>query len=96
MLLKWSRLTVRATWATVEPDRNRVAEPRALKYHSRNLMICRPVDVVDLEKFGGYFGSEFAYQIDEVVPLTLGLPINVIEWRFGSYRCQAEWDWIVL
>ncbi|KAK4102839.1 hypothetical protein N658DRAFT_326356 [Parathielavia hyrcaniae] len=37
--------------------------------------------------------ARFVFDIDEVVPLVLGWSINILEFHFGSYRCQAQWAW---
>lgn len=79
--------------ARVEPDRNRVAQPRAPGDHSRVLLIRGPPGLVNVPFLAAYFAQRFAYQVDEVIALVEGRCINVLEWRFGSYRCQAKWAW---
>ena len=38
-----------------------------------------------------YFSQRFEYQLHLIDPLVLRQSINVLEFRFGSYRCQAQW-----
>jgi hypothetical protein len=37
-----------------------------------------------------YFQSKFYYELDESSLLGDGNVINILDWRFGSYRCQAR------
>jgi hypothetical protein len=77
----------------VQPDRNAVAEAREPADHTRVISIAGPTDIVTEEVLSAYFSAAFVYQTDEVVWLVRGRAINIIKWRFGSYRCQAQWAW---
>lgn len=73
-------------------NRVRCGEVDRPPYHSRVLMISGPVDVVDEGFLTDYFRTKFDFEVDEVL---LGKPEMdadeaVVEYRFGSYRCQAE------
>jgi hypothetical protein len=75
----------------VRPDRNRVAAPSAPADHTRVLSIAGPKDLVNTANLSALFSAAFVYETDDVIALVTGKVINVLEWRFGSYRCQAEW-----
>lgn len=77
--------------ARVQPDRNAVAAATEPIDHTRVISIAGPTDVVNESYLGAYFSSTFVYEVDEVIWLVAGRAINIIEWRFGSYRCQAQW-----
>ncbi|KAL2257504.1 hypothetical protein VTK26DRAFT_88 [Humicola hyalothermophila] len=89
-------LLIRGHAAQVRPDRNRVAQPPAPEGHSRVLWICGPKKIVNVEFLTTFFSSIFDYQIDEVIPVITGNVINMLLWRFGSYRCQAKWGYEAL
>jgi hypothetical protein len=40
-----------------------------------------------------YFSRRFRYETADIDVLVAGRVLNVIEWQFGSYRCQAQWAW---
>jgi hypothetical protein len=73
------------------PDSNAVPEARELANHTRVISIAGPADIVTEELLSTYFSAGFVYQTDEIFWLVRGQAINIIEWRFGSYRCQAQW-----
>ncbi|KAK3290347.1 uncharacterized protein B0H64DRAFT_332601 [Chaetomium fimeti] len=79
--------------AVVRPDRNRVAEAPEPEDHTRCLSIAGPVDIVTVPNLMAHFSRDFVFEVDEIVPLVMGQSINILEWRFGSYRCQAQWAW---
>ncbi|SPQ19812.1 e3b9f3ce-597e-4bda-91ec-0928be282e28 [Thermothielavioides terrestris] len=79
--------------ARVCPDRNRVAAPRAPADHTRVLSIAGPKELVNTANLSALFSAAFVYETDDVIALVTGNVINVLEWHFGSYRCQAEWAW---
>lgn len=89
-------LLVRGRAIHAEPDRNRVAEPRVPEEHSRVLLICGPRGIVNFIVLSEYFSTKFEYQVDGVFPLSMGRYVNFLEWRFGSYRCQAKWAYQAL
>jgi hypothetical protein len=79
--------------ASVRHDRNPVEEARDPEDHTRVLSIRGPKDIVNEAYLTNYFSRSFVYEVDEVIWLVEGEAINVLEWRFGSYRCQAQWAW---
>ncbi|KAH6855356.1 hypothetical protein B0I37DRAFT_411353 [Chaetomium sp. MPI-CAGE-AT-0009] len=79
--------------ATVRPDRNRVAEAPEPDDHTRCISIAGPVDIVTVPYLMAHFSRDFVFEVDEIIPLVMGQSINILEWRFGSYRCQAQWGW---
>jgi hypothetical protein len=83
-------LEVGGRLASVEYNRQKVAQQALPDTYSRVLLISGPPDVVNSVALANFFTSLFVYQIDEVVPLVLGQSINILEWRFGSCRCQAQ------
>jgi hypothetical protein len=84
---------VRGHQTVVRPDRNRVPAADELEGHTRCLMIAGPRDIVTEAGLAAYFSQRFRFETDEVDFLVRGQVINVVEWRFGSYRCQAQWAW---
>lgn len=79
--------------ARVQPDRNAVAEAPAPASHTRVISIAGPKEVVTVENLTRFFSEQFVYELDEIVPLVTGKVINILEFYFGSYRCQAQWAW---
>ncbi|KAK3352267.1 hypothetical protein B0T25DRAFT_455010 [Lasiosphaeria hispida] len=59
---------------------------------SRVLVISGPPGIVNERALRAYFATKIQYQVDEVVPhqASAGEDRALIEFRFGSYRCQAE------
>ena len=57
------------------------------------LVISRPPNLVNIQVLTTYFDSLFVSQTDEIITLVAGQAINVLEWRFGSYRGQAQAAW---
>jgi hypothetical protein len=84
---------VRGFVTRVRADRNAVAEAPEPADHTRVVSITGPREVVTEANLLAYFSRYFIFQIDQVVPLVLGNSINVLEFHFGSYRCQAQWAW---
>lgn len=79
--------------ALVRRDRNRVAEASEPVEHTRVISVAGPTDVVTEENLVEFFRRDFVFELDQVVPLVMGRALNVIEFHFGSYRCQAQWAW---
>jgi hypothetical protein len=69
----------------------RATTPPAQANHSRVIWITGPVDIVTEERLTASFNAFFVYQTDEVIWLVEGDAINMLERRFGSYRCQVQW-----
>ena len=87
------RLAVGGTIATVVYNRQRVAEQTLPDNHTRVLLISGPPNIVNTDVLTAFFGSLFVYQLDEIIHVVPGRAISVLEWRFGSYRCQAQAAW---
>jgi hypothetical protein len=79
--------------AVVRPDRNPVAEATEPEDHTRVISIAGPREVVTVDNLAAFFRKDFIYEVDEIIPLVTGKVINVLEWRFASYRCQSQWAW---
>jgi hypothetical protein len=77
----------------VRPDRNRVPAANELDGHTRCLTIAGPRAIVNQAFFDAYFSERFKYETADIDVLVAGRVLNVIEWQFGSYRCQAQWAW---
>jgi hypothetical protein len=58
-----------------------VAEATDLEDHTR---------CITMPNLLTFFSKDFRFEVDENIPLIIGKVINVLEWRFGSYRCQAQ------
>ena len=61
--------------------------------HSRVLHIEGPVAVVNIANLLRFFSDRFSFEIEDIVTLNVAdaSPPRVRqEWRFGSFRCQAE------
>ncbi|KAK3390817.1 hypothetical protein B0H63DRAFT_539275 [Podospora didyma] len=76
-------------------NRIRSAETDVGGRKSRVLLISGPPDFVNETVLRGYFSSKLTYQVEHVGtidydPAARGGPRRLIEFRFGSYRCQAE------
>ncbi|KAF9881374.1 hypothetical protein CkaCkLH20_01524 [Colletotrichum karsti] len=78
----------RAAWNRIKS----ATRPAKDKIHSRVLIIEGHISIVNKESLEEWFKSKFEFQTDQVVQRKYNarLGINVLEWRFGSYRAQAE------
>ncbi len=81
-------LRARVTW-----NRVRSAEVDKGGRRSRVLLVSGPPGVVNRDFLCRYLDTKMVYQLDEVIPVVPGRAISVLEWRFGSYRCQAQAAW---
>lgn len=84
-------LQVRGYRAKVTQNRIKTAEnvPRSGN-DSRVLIITGESSFVNEETLNKYFGQRFVFQVDEINPLITRGGRAVIEYRFGSYRCQSQ------
>ncbi|KAL6880769.1 hypothetical protein J3F83DRAFT_2680 [Trichoderma novae-zelandiae] len=57
---------------------------------SRCLIITGNASFVNPEELFKYFKGLFIFQLDEIIPLIRAGNRAVVEFRFGSYRCQAQ------
>jgi len=86
-------LVVGGQRARVVHNRIRTAAATDPKHSSRVLIIYGPADMVNAETLTAFFRSKVDFQIDEII--SHSGPANepgygMIEYRFGSYRCQAQ------
>ncbi|KAL8367074.1 hypothetical protein RB595_007984 [Gaeumannomyces hyphopodioides] len=71
------------------------AVARAGRHRSRVLLIYGPSRFVNFDSLTAYFRSKLEFQVDEVLTLAVSSPGGpddgvLLEYRFGSFRCQAE------
>jgi hypothetical protein len=73
-------------------NRIRTAEQtgQGMQYRSRVLNISGPSKLVNEAVLSAYFNTKIIYQVDEVIVLCQENERALVEFRFGSYRCQAE------
>ncbi|KAL7929692.1 hypothetical protein V8C35DRAFT_177798 [Trichoderma chlorosporum] len=57
---------------------------------SRSLIITGHADFVNEASLAKFFKDRFIYQIDEVTELIKAVGRAVVEFKFGSYRCQSQ------
>ncbi|KAI1456084.1 hypothetical protein F4805DRAFT_476337 [Annulohypoxylon moriforme] len=70
---------------------NRIkSAPRPAGPHCRVLHIEGPSTIVNERFLGDFFQSKFKYELEIVLTLGQHGARTRQEWRFGSYRCQAE------
>ncbi|KAB5532567.1 hypothetical protein GE09DRAFT_1227751 [Coniochaeta sp. 2T2.1] len=76
--------------ATVVWNRVRTAAVPKPADHTRVLMIGGPPNIVNPVALYEFFTSKFVFDIDEVFDHGFDGSWRLVEYRFGSYRCQAE------
>lgn len=89
--LSWTRgLVIRGY--RIKAGHNRIKyQPRELAVDlSRVLIITGNARFVNEESLTRYFEARFVFQVDEVLELIENKNRAVVEYRFGSYRCQAQ------
>ncbi|KAI2635710.1 hypothetical protein GGS26DRAFT_509804 [Hypomontagnella submonticulosa] len=70
---------------------NRIrSAPREPSGQCRVLHIDGPSHIVNERFLNTFFQTKFIYELDEVITLRVRNGFTRQEWRFGSYRCQAE------
>lgn len=72
---------------------NRIKTPATIPRggsDSRVLIVTGQTHFVNEKTLSEYFGLRFVFQLDEVKELIKGGGRAVLEFRFGSYRCQAQ------
>ncbi|KAB5523888.1 hypothetical protein GE09DRAFT_1065337 [Coniochaeta sp. 2T2.1] len=84
--------------ARVVWNRVRMAAVDKPEDHTRVLMITGPPAVVNEALLRAYFGTKFHYDVDEVIDhgLLADGQRALVEFRFGSYRCQSESGWLAI
>ncbi|KAK3331180.1 hypothetical protein B0H66DRAFT_613306 [Apodospora peruviana] len=77
--------------AKVVRNRIRVPDQKGLpSNHSRVLFITGPPEFVNIPYLTAFFKDKFTYMIDDIIWHGQHPKINMLEWRFSSYRCQAN------
>ncbi|OIW31824.1 hypothetical protein CONLIGDRAFT_629510 [Coniochaeta ligniaria NRRL 30616] len=76
--------------AKVVWNRIKSAAPDHPKNYTRVLMVAGPVRVVNPVFLTAYFKSKLQFDIDEVFDRGSMGDRRLVEYRFGSFRCQAE------
>ncbi|KAK1771621.1 hypothetical protein QBC33DRAFT_592071 [Phialemonium atrogriseum] len=71
-------------------NRIRTAEQGGPRHQTRVLQIAGPAGVVNEPFLTAYFQSKLDFQVDEVLDVGGAAERRVVEYRFGSFRCQAE------
>ncbi|KAK3985136.1 hypothetical protein QBC44DRAFT_345546 [Cladorrhinum sp. PSN332] len=79
----------RVTW-----NRIRSSEADITGKKSRVLLISGPPEIVNEDYLCAYFDNKLIYQLDQIINCGTFMnndgPRALIEFRFGSYRCQSE------
>lgn len=83
-------LTVRGYRVKVSHNRIKYPAHLCVGKTSRVLIITGQSFFVNEESLAQYFGERFVFQIDQVNELIRVNGRAVVEYRFGSYRCQAQ------
>ncbi|KAH8912262.1 hypothetical protein BR93DRAFT_933304 [Coniochaeta sp. PMI_546] len=76
--------------AKVVWNRIKTAAPNHPKHYTRVLMIAGPAHVANPVFLTSYFESKLEFDIDEVFDRGSMGDRRLVEYRFGSFRCQAE------
>ncbi|OTB01139.1 hypothetical protein M426DRAFT_14713 [Hypoxylon sp. CI-4A] len=89
------RIILGGKFPRVQWNRNRVRDDEGVHSESsRVLMIAGDPEVVNREYLDGFFTKKFVYEIDQIVDHGEvegdDGPIHRMEYRFGSWRAQAE------
>lgn len=71
-------------------NRRQETRPDIPPDHTRVIVIEGPRKMVNTEFLWAYFSSHFVFETDEVITWVAGEYVNVLEWRFASYRLQAQ------
>ncbi|KAI1139207.1 hypothetical protein F5Y05DRAFT_403778 [Hypoxylon sp. FL0543] len=70
---------------------NRIkSAPRAPGRQSRVLHIWGPSSIVNETYLNNFFQTKFTYELDRITTIATADDWTLQEWRFGSFRCQAE------
>ncbi len=71
------------------PNRIRTA-PQPPSPRCRVLMISGPPAVVNERALLAFFRARFTFELEGAFMVHASNTAHIMEWRFGSYRCQAE------
>lgn len=83
-------LRIRGLDVRVSLNRIKYPEATTARGESRVLIITGRANLVNAQTLTVYFRERFQFQVDEVIEIIKAPPRAVVEYRFGSYRCQAE------
>lgn len=92
-------LVVEGFRARVERNRTRVAASTQPAFCTRVVVVSGPADEVCVDALLRFFSSKFVYQMDAIVvrdPDAAGRPARTVEFRFGSFRNQAQTAYFLL
>ena len=71
-------------------NRVKTAAPDLPRHYTRVLMISGPAALVNPEFLTSYFTSKLEFEVDEIFDRAAMGDRRLVEYRFGSFRCQAE------
>jgi hypothetical protein len=71
-------------------NRIKTAEQENSGVNSRVLIITGRTEFVNAKSLTEYFETKFKFEIDKIATIFNDGGLAVVEYRFGSYRCQAE------
>jgi hypothetical protein len=71
-------------------DRNRIKSAASREAGTRVLLVTGRADFVNVASLDAYFSHNFVFEVDRAVELVQRHGRAVVEFRFGSYRCQAQ------
>ncbi|KAK0717287.1 hypothetical protein B0T26DRAFT_611648, partial [Lasiosphaeria miniovina] len=83
-------LVIRGYRAIIRHNRTKFAEITTLRDATRVVTISGPTSIVNISTLTKYFQARFYYETDDVNIIVKGQNFSVIEYRFSSYRAQAE------
>ncbi|KAF9873731.1 hypothetical protein CkaCkLH20_08841 [Colletotrichum karsti] len=84
------RLMVGGRVAKVSLNRIKSAEQDTGGHKSRALKIAGDIRYVNPQCLTSWFQDKFVFDIDEIIEVLSTEDMGVVEYRFGSWRCQAE------
>ncbi|KAI0133272.1 hypothetical protein F4776DRAFT_664034 [Hypoxylon sp. NC0597] len=92
--LQQGRIIFDGKFPRVQWNRNRVREAQDLSSVSRVLYIAGDSRIVNRAYLDWFFSGKFVYDIDKIIDYGTvdvdGKSIGRLEYRFGSWRCQAS------
>ncbi|KAI1135354.1 hypothetical protein F5Y05DRAFT_416341 [Hypoxylon sp. FL0543] len=92
--IQQGRIILGGRFPRVRWNRNRVGEGQAPSDASRVLYIAGDPQVANLDFLDSFFSKKFVYEIDKIIDYGTieleGGPVSRLEYRFGSWRCQAS------
>ncbi|KAK3331178.1 hypothetical protein B0H66DRAFT_528504 [Apodospora peruviana] len=90
-------LIIRGMQTVVRRNRNKVAEQLGLPPNrTRVLLITGPPHLVNEEFLIPWFQSKFKFEIDDILWHVRHPEVNMMEWRFSSFRSQAQSAFLAL